>query len=761
MAGKEAQDLQARLHDLEAEVANLEARIVELERGRQPAGTRTQTSPVQSPKQAALEADWPQVVPVPSRPATPLPDTEAGPRSRPPLNIELEVIIGTSWLNRIGIIAIIAAVAYFLKFSFDNQWIGPTGRVILTWLLGLTLLASGERYHRRSLAIFAQGLTGGGLAVLYFGVFAGFAIYNLIGFASAFVLMLLITVAATMLALRYDSPAIGLLGLLAGFATPLVLGDSAAGTAGPPQPVSPALYVYFLLLTAATYIVARRKQWWWFGQVGLAAGFLAPMLVGIGGTPHPSAALVYFLVLTVVTLSLSVMYRFSAAALAALLGGFVVSAIAGVGTLTQTRPSWAMAYFGIITLAAIGVAARRNWPTVALAAMVAGGVAGMLTASFSREPALARMIYLTVVAGAALAATIRRQWTRVDLVTIIVTALLAFEAVSGGRPAGSAVARIVGLTLWFAVTTIPLSLASRVHTERRVFSSLLATAGFSLGLYAVLEPLGRDALAIAALAVGTYHALLARMLRRYSVPSLTVLVHLGLALTFLTITIPLKLRQEAISLAWSVEGAALAWAAARSRNTWAGRAAAVIGALVVTRLLIVETPVIVGTRLILSAPGLAFAVGIAALVAEVVALRSLPWTSDEERYISPGLTAAAAALLLWWGSYEIVGAFARLGESVVSSGAKQATLSAWFTVYGFVAVLVGIWRNVAPVRWVGIGLLAVTVIKVLFIDLAQVAVAYRIFTLGVLGLLLLLASLAYNRYRLRLVAPPRKPEETP
>ncbi|MGH2400317.1 MAG: DUF2339 domain-containing protein, partial [bacterium] len=130
------------------------------------------------------------------------------------------------------------------------------------------------------------------------------------------------------------------------------------------------------------------------------------------------------------------------------------------------------------------------------------------------------------------------------------------------------------------------------------------------------------------------------------------------------------------------------------------------------------------------------------------------------RYVSPGLAGAAAALLLWWGSYEIVGAFDRLGERVIISGANQAALSAWFTVYGFAAVLVGIWRNVALVRWAGIGLLAVTVIKVLLIDLAQVSVAYRIFTLGVLGMLLLLASLAYSRYRLRL-APSGKPKETP
>src|SRR5882757_2536740 len=37
----------------------------------------------------------------------------------------LESRIGSQWFNRIGILAMLIGVAWFLKLAFDNHWIGP------------------------------------------------------------------------------------------------------------------------------------------------------------------------------------------------------------------------------------------------------------------------------------------------------------------------------------------------------------------------------------------------------------------------------------------------------------------------------------------------------------------------------------------------------------------------------------------------------------------------------------------------------------
>ncbi|MEW6624952.1 MAG: DUF2339 domain-containing protein [Bacillota bacterium] len=75
----------------------------------------------------------------------------------------LETKIGGTILNRIGIVAFLIGMAFFLKYAFDNQWVGPMGRVMIGMFLGLFFLAGGEYYQKKSFVKFAQGISGGGI----------------------------------------------------------------------------------------------------------------------------------------------------------------------------------------------------------------------------------------------------------------------------------------------------------------------------------------------------------------------------------------------------------------------------------------------------------------------------------------------------------------------------------------------------------------------------------------------------------------------
>lgn len=735
-----------RITALEFAIARLEARIARLERtAPEPAGITFESGVAAPPRPAVPSA--PPVVPTAGRPMEPSvrAATTPAPAARgPQLSAELEVAIGTSWLNRLGIIAIIAAAAYFLKYAFDNQWVGPAGRVVLTSLFGTLLLTIGERYQQRRLSTFAQGLSGGGIAVLYFAVYAAFQIYRLVPLPPAFAMSVVVTVAAVLLALRYESPAIASLGIIGGFAAPLALGGGGNGGAGVGGPVSVGLYLYFLMLDAATYVVAQRTQWRTFGGIGLAAGFLAPIIVASAANPHPVAALVYFLVMTVATLALSMVYGTAALALVALIGGFFLSALGGAYTVFGGRPYVAMAYFGMLTIAAVVVAGRQDWKAVALVA-TAGGM--LTTIAMGPKHPLIEFVYLAVLAGAALSAGVKRSWRSADLVVLGVGALASFITLLGDGAPTQTWQLLTGTALLFLLFSLTSAWTSHVHTEQRLLTVILAAAVFAGQIAWIIGWDRRDALVLVAVVFAAYHVAAARAVLRRQVPRLTPLVLLGLAVTFLTIAVPLKLHQEAIALAWSVEGLVLAWAAARTNNAWAARAATVVGVLAAVRLVLFETPLIAGARLVFSAAGFAFLVGIAALAMQAILLRH----QAHDPPMSTILGGIAAAQLLWWGGWEIDGVFRRLaGTFGQAAGAKQATLSAWFTLYGFGLILVGIWKTSAPLRWAGIGLLAVTAVKVFVIDLAAVAVAFRIFSLAVLGGLLILASLAYSRYRARL-----------
>ncbi|PIR73622.1 MAG: hypothetical protein COU40_01425 [Candidatus Moranbacteria bacterium CG10_big_fil_rev_8_21_14_0_10_35_21] len=57
----------------------------------------------------------------------------------------LEENIGGKWFAKIGIAALVLGVSFFLKYAFDQGWIGETGRVIIGILVGLSLLIIGEK----------------------------------------------------------------------------------------------------------------------------------------------------------------------------------------------------------------------------------------------------------------------------------------------------------------------------------------------------------------------------------------------------------------------------------------------------------------------------------------------------------------------------------------------------------------------------------------------------------------------------------------
>ena len=173
--------------------------------------------------------------------------------ARKPTGDDLEARIGGNWFNRIGIIAICFGVAFFLKYAFDSQWIGPAGRVGIGVVIGIGFLMGGERLRRRYPS-YAYGLTGGGVLILYLSIFAASeGRYDLISQKLAFVLMATVTTIASLLSARYSALPIALLGLIGGFLTPILLSTRVDHEIG--------LFGYIALLDAGVLALAYSKQW--------------------------------------------------------------------------------------------------------------------------------------------------------------------------------------------------------------------------------------------------------------------------------------------------------------------------------------------------------------------------------------------------------------------------------------------------------------------------------------------------------------------
>lgn len=168
-----------------------------------------------------------------------------------------EESMGAKWLPRLGMIALLFGLGFFLKYAFDHQWIGPTGRVILGLIAGVLLLFGGDHFENKKLHNYSRIFTGGGLTLLYLSLWAANQLYSLIDDVPTFVLMCFTTIAAGFFAVRYNSLVIAFYTLIGGFITPLLIGS--ADTGGTKDAVF--TLIYYVILNLGILGLAFFKKW--------------------------------------------------------------------------------------------------------------------------------------------------------------------------------------------------------------------------------------------------------------------------------------------------------------------------------------------------------------------------------------------------------------------------------------------------------------------------------------------------------------------
>jgi len=178
----------------------------------------------------------------------------------------LETTIGLNWINRIAVVTLLLGTAFLFKYGVDNDWFGPGVRVAMGIAAAIVSLLAGDRVWRRGQTIFAQGVIGLGLALLYLSIYAASVLYQLIPQSLAFVAMGAITGGAVGLAVLYNSQAIAVLALAGGYLTPPAL------STGQDHPW--ILFGYVFLLNLGAMLLARMRRWRALEPIAAAATIL-------------------------------------------------------------------------------------------------------------------------------------------------------------------------------------------------------------------------------------------------------------------------------------------------------------------------------------------------------------------------------------------------------------------------------------------------------------------------------------------------------
>jgi len=190
--------------------------------------------------------------PIPPEPPPIVPEPQPARYPASTLNaFDLESIIGRRWIGWIAVLLILFATAFFLKYAFDNRWIGELGRVSIGIAFGIAMSVAGFRYRQRGWRIFSQILTAGGIVLLYLSTYAAFGYYHLVGQKTAFSFLGVLIAEAAALSLVYNAPGIAIMALIGGLLTPVLLHSD--------RDQYRSFFTYLVVLDAGT--LALLKHW--------------------------------------------------------------------------------------------------------------------------------------------------------------------------------------------------------------------------------------------------------------------------------------------------------------------------------------------------------------------------------------------------------------------------------------------------------------------------------------------------------------------
>lgn len=663
-----------------------------------------------------------------------------------------EIKIGGTLLNRIGIVAFVFGLGFFLKYSFDNNWIGPAGRVAIGILAGMILLAAGEYGQRKEYKIFSQGLTGGGIASLYFSIFAAFSFYHLLGQTVAFGMMILITTTAVLLSVRYNSFATALLGIVGGFLTPFFLNT------GKPNEVG--LFTYIALLNCGILALAAWKKWRIINLISFAFTFL----ISVMWASSPDSVepvwtnqifyTIFFIIFAFIAVFYNVINRVQTENDDLILINANAAVYFGLSFFNLQRDY--DGYMGLLPFA------------MALFYFVLGYFAWMRNRE-DRFLVISLWGLSVVLLTITMPVQLEGKW--ITVAWAVEAAVLFWLGIFNK----SYVVRMSSLGV-LGIALLRLTGDSAVYTlwSEKVFRPIL-----NLNMLPFL-----GCIAAAFIISRFYYTNSGEITAREKMYWMWLAV-LGVVLTGIYLSLETVYFSEnwgprlfgksfpigestvySLAIIWFADCMVLMWAGARSRlfePQLVGLAAFLIGVL----LLIGP-----GANLyfyydsqywpLLNIRVIPYLTGIIAALYVSKKISGNSTTPESLRILSVGAAVTANLLAMLYLSLEVYDFYDTWGDTIGLSAsidkATQMTLSVVWTLYAIGLMAAGFILKRSPLRYMSIIILAVTILKVFLFDLANLDTIYRIVSFIVLGGLLVLVSYLYQKYRSRIMAG-MEPEE--
>lgn len=175
---------------------------------------------------------------------------------------------------KVGMLVLFAGVAALLKYAADSGWLTVPIELRLAGIAAAATAALGFAWRQRERRrVFALSLQGGAIGILMLTVFAAFRLYHLLPASTAFALLVVLVAGIGLLAVLQDALALAVLGILAGFAAPILISTGSGNHV--------ALFSYYAILNLAIFAIAWVRAWRVLNLLGFAFTFLIGTAWGV------------------------------------------------------------------------------------------------------------------------------------------------------------------------------------------------------------------------------------------------------------------------------------------------------------------------------------------------------------------------------------------------------------------------------------------------------------------------------------------------
>jgi uncharacterized membrane protein len=431
-----------------------------------------------------------------------------------------------------------------------------------------------------------------------------------------------------------------------------------------------------------------------------------------------------------------------------------LSAYASFGFYQLLDQTTAFAVLALIVVQGHLLALAYNSSAIAIVSQVGGFLVPILLSTGQDRYGIL-FSYVALLNAGVVLLSFARRWHWVGSLSFIFTHLIFW-----GWHASHYHPEKLAPALTFQIVVFALFLLGDVAPQLRGRAPTLEQWGrlfvnpfvFFATAYALLNSDYSDWMGAFALIMAVLYAVLARAgMSAEGWDRRTLLISITVALTFVTLSIPIQLESNWITLGWGVQGAVLTWLSLRMRNSNLRLFAGIVFGLALFQHLVADTPW--HGRLLFTPVMNRYFLGALALVVVLAVAAHLARPVERNFAIAAVLSALA---LLWLAISVETYTYADALVSALPGDRPweqvrqirwfgQSVLSVLWSVYAAALVAAGFRWKWPVLRWSGLSLFGLTLAKVILVDMSQLEQFYRIVAFLALGLLLLGVAWGYQR----------------